>query len=151
MSAARERITSAIVRHAKLRVRDWWLLVVVAAAQIAVAASLRILPLSAWRSGTGRPNRVARLLVNEPDERLVWAIEATGRRLGRFSTCLVRALVAQLVLNSDDGPVSLTIGVRHNSGGAFEAHAWVTRRDCVLIGATGDEYLPIVTWTRQPA
>jgi anti-sigma-K factor RskA len=142
--------TSANLRHGPLRARDWRLLVVVAAAQIAVAAALRILPLSVWRSCTGRRNRVARLLVNGPDERLVWAIEATARRLGRLSTCLVRALVAQLVLNSDDGQVSLTIGVRHNSAGAFEAHAWVTRRDCVLLGATGDEYLPIVTWTSQP-
>ena len=79
------------------------------------------------------------------------AIEASGRRLGRLSTCLIRALVAEFVLDATDGPVSLSIGVRRTAAGTLEAHAWLSRKDCVLIGATADEYIPVVTWTGLPA
>ena len=121
-------------------------------AQVVAAATLRVMPLSAWRTGAGRFRRLAQFFIQGSDERIVWAIEATGRRLGGLSTCLIRALVAELVLDANDaGPVSLTIGVRRTASGAFEAHAWLARKDRVLIGAPADEYVPLVNWTRLPA
>ena len=104
------------------------------------------MPVHALRAAAGRFRRLARFLVHGSDERIVWAIEATARRLGRLSTCLIRALVAELMLDSNEGPLSLTIGVRRTAAGALEAHAWLARRDRILTGATADEYLPLVNW-----
>lgn len=137
----------ACARWSRLTPADWWLLVAVAVAQVAAAAALRAMPLPVVRAGAGRCRRLARLLVQGSDERVVWAIEATGKRLGRLSTCLIRALVAELVLDTNRGPLHLTIGVRRTAG-RLEAHAWLARQDRILIGATADEYIPLVNWTR---
>ncbi|PYR59191.1 MAG: lasso peptide biosynthesis B2 protein [Acidobacteria bacterium] len=144
-SALREPVMGAIVRP-WLTAADWRLLVAVAVAQVVAAAALRAMPLQALRARAGRFRRLAEFLVHGSDERIVWAIEATGRRLGRLSTCLIRALVAELVLDANDGPLSLTIGVRRTAAGTLEAHAWLARRDRILIGATADEYFPLVNW-----
>jgi hypothetical protein len=134
----------------RLTVADWRLLVAVAVAQVLVAAALRAMPVSALRAKAARVRCFVRRLAHGSEARVVWAIEATGRRLGRLSTCLIRALVAELVLDSNDGPVSLTIGVRRTAAGTLEAHAWLVREDRVLIGATAGEYAPLVDWTSPP-
>jgi hypothetical protein len=79
----------------------------------------------------------------------VWAIEATGKRLGPFSTCLVRALVAETCLDGED--LALTIGVRRSPAGTFESHAWLTRGARVVVGGPVDGYEPMVTWAGDPA
>jgi hypothetical protein len=135
----------------RLTAADWRLLVAVAVVQVAAAAALRAAPLRAVRAGASRFRRLARFCVRGSDERIAWAIEASGRRLGRLSTCLSRALAAELVFDSSDFPVSLTIGVRRRAAGTLEAHAWLSRKDRVLIGATPDVYVPVVTWTSLPA
>jgi hypothetical protein len=129
---------------------DWWLLMVATAAQLGVAAALRIMPLSAWRLRAGRWRSLAQFLVRGSNHRIAWAIEATGRRLGRASTCLIRALAAELLLDAHEGPVTLTIGVRRTAAGAFHAHAWLASENRVLVGATRDEYLPMASWTGLP-
>jgi hypothetical protein len=129
---------------------DWWLLVAVAAAQLGVAGALRLMPLAAWRRRAGQWTSVTRFLVRGSNQRIAWAIEAAGRRLGRASSCLVRALVAELLLDAHDGPMTLTIGVRRTAAGVFHAHAWLAREDRVLVGATSDEYLPMASWTGWP-
>ena len=91
------------------------------------------------------------LLVRGSDDRIAWAIDATGRRLGRLSTCLIRALVGEFLLDPHGGPVCLTIGVKRTAAGTLDAHAWLARQDRVLVGATSDEYVPLVTWTSAPA
>jgi hypothetical protein len=165
MSAARGTFTAAIVRQGCRRERprrfsrcrwhgltaaDGRLLIAVALAQVVAAAALRAMGLPVLRAGARRYRQIARFLVSGSDERIAWAIEATGRRLGRLSSCLIRALVAELVLDVGDGPVSLTIGVRRTSAGTLEAHAWLARQDRVLVGATSVEYAPLVTWTSLP-
>jgi hypothetical protein len=130
---------------------DWQLLAAVAIAQIGTAAALRAMPLLALRTGASRFRRLGQFFVRGSDERIAWAIEAVGRRLGRLSTCLIRALVAELLLNAGDGPVKLTIGVKRTAAGTLVAHAWVTRQGRVLVGATADEYVPLATWTNLPA
>ena len=146
--SARDAVTGAIVR--RLSLADWWLLGVTTAAQLGVAAALRIMSLSAWRLQAGRWRSLARVLVRGSNSRIAWALEATGRRLGRASTCLIRALVAELLLDVHEGPMTLTIGVRRSAAGAFHAHAWLAREDRVLVGATSDEYLPMASWTGLP-
>ena len=47
---------------------------------------------------------------------------------GTRSSCLIRALVAELLLDAHEGPMTLTIGVRRTAVGAFHAHAWLARR-----------------------
>jgi Transglutaminase-like superfamily len=138
-------------RWFRLTAADWRLLVVVAVAQVVAAAAVRVMSLPAWRAGSRRFGRLAQVLVRGSDERIVWAIEATGRRLGRLSTCLVRALVAELVLDPKGEPLSLAIGVRRAAAGTLEAHAWLAGKDRVLIGATADEYTPLVNWTSPSA
>jgi hypothetical protein len=135
----------------RLTAADWRLLVAVAVVQIAAAAALRAASLRAVRAGARRFRRLARFCVRGSDGRIAWAIEASGRRLGRLSTCLSRALAAELVFDPSDGPVSLTIGVRRRAAGMLEAHAWLSRKERVLVGATSDDYVPVVTWTSVPA
>jgi len=134
-----------------LTAADWRLLVAVAVAQAVAAAALRAMPLRAFRAGASRFRRPTQLFLRGSDERIAWAIEATGRRLGRLSTCLIRALVAELALDSNGGSVCLTIGIKRTEAGTLEAHAWLAREDRVLVGATSDEYVPLVIWKRRPA
>ena len=129
----------------RLTLADWWLLVAVAVAQVAAAAASRAMPLPRLRAGASRIRRVTQCMIKGSDERIIWAIEATGRRLGRLSSCLIRALVAELLIDSQGGATCLTIGVRR-AAGTIAAHAWLERDDCVVIGATADEYLPLVQW-----
>ena len=134
----------------RLTPADWWLLVAVTLAQVAAAAALHTMPLPALRTGASRLRRPAQFLVRGSDERIIWAIEATGRRLGRWSTCLLRALVAELLLDTGNGTVCLTIGIRRTADN-LEAHAWLARNGRVLIGSPADDYTPIVDWTSPSA
>jgi len=153
--APRESSTAAIVRlphraRRPLNAADWRLLVGVAVAQLVTAAALRALPLSTLRRRAARWRPIVQSVVRGSDERVIWAIHAAGRRLGRVSTCLVRALVAELVIEDRDGLV-LTIGVTRAASGAVGAHAWLTRGDRVLIGSTSDGYVPLVEWGHTSA
>jgi hypothetical protein len=136
--------------HRALTVADWRLLIGVAALQVAVAAALRARPLPAVRHLTARLRPFLRWAVRAPDERAIWAIHATGRRLGRLSTCLTRAIVAELVVDETSG-LTLTIGVRRTPARTLEAHAWLARGDRVLTGATPGDYVPLVDWHSRSA
>lgn len=136
-------------RWRQLSATEWRLLVMASLLQVAIAAALRVLTLRACRSVAARVRSPAQLLFRASPERTVWAIEAAGRRLGPLSTCLVRALAAELAIAAADSPTMLTIGVRRAPTGAFEAHAWLTRSEQVIIGATRDQFLPLVSW-RMP-
>ena len=85
----------------------------------------------------------------DSDERIVWAIEATGRRLGRLSTCLLRALVAELVLDTGTRAICTSQSESGEPPDTLEAHAWLARNGRVLIGAPADEYTPMVDWTSR--
>jgi hypothetical protein len=133
-------------RRAVLTAADWRLVISVAFAQVIVAAALRAMQLRILRARAARVHRFAQWAAHGSEQRIVWAIEATGRRLGGISTCLVRALVAELVLDSPGPPLRLMIGVKRSTSGTLAAHAWLARDDRVLIGATSDDYLPLVGW-----
>jgi hypothetical protein len=127
--------------------RDWPLLITIAIAQVLVAAALRTMNVGSVRRLIRQlrslPDSTARLW---SDDRVVWALQATGRRLGRISTCLVRAVVAEAVLQSPDRPLRLIIGVKRAANGCIESHAWVEDQRRVIIGATPDVFVPIAGW-----
>jgi hypothetical protein len=133
-------------RGAALTATDWQLLIAAALAQVAAAAALRVMPLASLRARAARFRRLAQAAMRGSEDRVIWAIQVTGRRLAGLSTCLVRALVADLVLGSPGRPVCLTIGLRRAPDGSLEGHAWVGCEGRVLIGATSDTYVPLVGW-----
>ena len=129
-----------ILRHLRL-------LTVVTAAQCTVAAALRVASIARVRASVRACRGAAAILVPRSNEQIAWAIEATGRRLGTAGSCLVRALVAEMLLDGSDGVVRVSLGVKHDADGSLRAHAWVTRNDRILVGAPAHDYVPIVTWT----
>jgi Transglutaminase-like superfamily len=145
------RCTQRIVARRSLTVADWSLLARVAAMQVATTLVARIAPLRAVRTVAARLARLMFVAAALEDAEVVWAIEATGRRLGRLSTCLVQAVVAEAMLNSSLRPIRFTIGVKRAADGSLRAHAWVTSEDCVLIGATTAGYVRLVEWNGTSA
>jgi hypothetical protein len=120
----------------------------VAIAQASVRAALVVMPIGAVRRTAARL-RFCRWLIAARwnEDRLLTAIDATGRRLGACSTCLVRALVAEMLMTAIDRPLRLTIGVRRGAHRPLESHAWIERDGRVIVGASGgDRYQPIVEW-----
>ena len=126
---------------------DWRLLVAAAAAQMAASCALSVVPLSVLRPTLARLRPLVRAMLTGSDDRVIWAIEAAGRRLRGVSTCLVRAVIVEMRFASADRAVRLEIGVRRGAGAALESHAWVCDRDRVLIGGpVGADFVRIVAW-----
>ena len=137
----------SVTRIQRLTGDDWLLLVAAAAAQLAASCALRAVPLSVLRPGLARLRPLARAMLKGSDERVIWAIEATGRRLRGVSTCLVRAVVVEMRFASRERAVRLEIGVRRAPGAALESHAWVCDRDRILIGGpVARDFVRIAAW-----
>jgi hypothetical protein len=132
---------------------DWRLLAGASVLQVLTACALRTMSLPSLRRSFARLRPLAHLLLAGSDARVIWAIEATGRRLAGLSTCLVRAIVVDMRLSTPERPLRLTIGVkRASTGDPLQAHAWVDDRDRILIGgATAEEFLPMLAWDSVPA
>jgi hypothetical protein len=81
------------------------------------------------------------------DARVIWALAARGRWLGAGSTCLGRALVAELLLAATERPLTVVIGVVADKAG-MRSHAWIERSGEVLIGGhdARQQYVPLVAW-----
>jgi hypothetical protein len=125
----------------------WRLLIGAAVAQALVACALRVVSLPRLRNAGRRMHPVIAAVLPGKDDRVVWAIEATGRRLAPVSTCLVRALVGEMRLASSERSLQLVIGVIRTEHGALRSHAWLCDRERVLIGGPVDhKYSPIVQW-----
>ena len=133
---------------ADLTASDWRLLAAASVAQTLTAFGLRVVSLPTLQRAGPRLRSLAHFVFSGPEPRIIWAIEASGRRLQGVSTCLVRALVAELALSSPERPLRLTIGVRRAPGGDLESHAWVVDEadaNRVLIGGSmAEQYEPLV-------
>lgn len=130
-----------------MRLSDVRLLVVALVLQILTAVALRTMPLPVLRRKIARLRHIARVALKGTDERVIWAIEAAGRRLAGVSTCFVRALVAELALGSAERPLRLTIGVTRAPDGDLRSHAWVSDERRILIGgSTADQFVPLIAW-----
>jgi Transglutaminase-like superfamily len=126
---------------------DWTLLIGAAAAQVIASCALRALPLPTVRAGAARLGGLARVVLPGTDDRVLWAVEATGRRLAGFSSCLVRAVVVEARLREVGRPLQLTVGVKRSSAGNLQSHAWVAGAEGVLIGGPIDaDMVPIAAW-----
>ena len=123
-------------------------LATVAVAQVMVRMTLSMTSPATLRSRIAPLRSFAQLLVvNSSRADVIRAIETTGHRWSAISTCLVRALVAELLLGSPERPLRLTIGVKHGPDGVLQGHAWVSDQDSILIGAPCDGFVPIVEWS----
>ena len=70
-------------------------------------------------------------------ERIVWAVGAADC-LVPWTTCLVRALAAHILLGRHGYTSALRLGVAGGRGRAFEAHAWLEHDGRVVIGGPVD-------------
>ena len=130
-----------------LTASDWRLLIAASSAQVLTMLVLRVVSVPTLQRVAARLRPVAHLPLAGSEQRVIWAIEASGRRLQGASTCLVRALVAELALGSRERPLRLTIGVKRAPGGDLQSHAWVvdpTDDGRILIGGSMvGEYVPL--------
>jgi transglutaminase superfamily protein len=77
-------------------------------------------------------------------EQFIWAVRATSRCVPR-ATCLTQAIAAQILLSRAGYNPKVKIGVAKNDKKLFEAHAWLTLGDQVLIGGTEVERYTALT------
>lgn len=105
--------------------------------QVTAAVGLRVLRVPRLTRVVARCRPLVQLAVRAPEARVVWAIEAVGRRLTGISTCFVRALAADLLLCRADRPGQVRVGVRRAPRGMIEAHAWFECDGRILVGSDG--------------
>jgi len=71
---------------------------------------------------------------------IIWALGAAGRAFPTIGTCLSQALAGHAWLGSKGYSTDLRIGVNHDAGAKFTAHAWLQRGDAVVMGYIGREH-----------
>lgn len=67
-----------------------------------------------------------------------WAINSAAARVPWRSDCLVQAMAGSMWLDTIDRGHKLNIGVRKNTAGELEAHAWLTSGNQVVTGKLPD-------------
>jgi hypothetical protein len=77
-------------------------------------------------------------------DRLTWAVRVAGRYVPK-TTCLVRALAAQVLLARRGQPARLHIGFTREEAGALKGHAWVERQGRFVMGDADPAYYSAVT------
>jgi hypothetical protein len=121
----------------RLSRRDLRLLSTVFVGQVALGVALRVASVRVLSRAIAKSRVAARRMAMAPEERIAWAIEAVGRRLPWISTCLVRALAADLFLGGPNRPGHVKIGVRRSHAGTLESHAWFECDGRIVVGAAG--------------
>jgi hypothetical protein len=116
-------------------------------AQVIIAAGVRLVSVRSLVRAVAACRGGARSVVRRgEDDRVAWAIESVGRRLPGVSTCLVRALTADLFLSGPNSTGCVWIGVRRSPDGALESHAWFEREGRIVVGgATAPTYVELTT------
>lgn len=71
---------------------------------------------------------------SEHHERMLWALDAAGRRVLGQRPCLAQALVGERMLRAEGLAPELRIGVTKGAAGEFLAHAWVECDGEIVIG-----------------
>jgi hypothetical protein len=67
---------------------------------------------------------------------IIWAVEATSRRIPR-ATCLTQAIAAQLLLRWFGFGAHFCLGIARQPDGAFRAHAWLEQQGRPILGGAG--------------
>lgn len=127
--------------------RDKYLLLSAAFWLAAIRLGLLLLPFSALRAILGFAARGgAWFRFQLAEGRVAWAVMAAGRRHPFGSTCLTRALAAQVMLARRALPCRFVIGVAKDERGGLEAHAWLECGEKVLIGGPDvSRFTPLAT------
>jgi hypothetical protein len=120
--------------HRRLPPGSARLLAAALVAEVTVGIALRLIPVPLLWRAVRRLRPIARRAASAPEQRVAWAIEAVGRRLPRLSTCLVRALTADLFLTVPGSVTHVRVGVRRSTRGALESHAWFERDGRIVVG-----------------
>ncbi len=98
--------------------------------------------LAALRSGTCTPTEVQRAPATET--RVRWALSAVGRSLPLARNCLVRAVVAQVLLRRRGVPSKLMVGVARDRSHGLRAHAWLEGTTGAVVGGDqASEFTPL--------
>jgi hypothetical protein len=74
-------------------------------------------------------------------KKIIWAINCTDIFVLK-STCLTKAITAQILLNQNDHASIVKIGVSKKA--KFEAHAWVEVDGQVVLGNSKKQFVSIV-------
>ena len=123
------------------------LLIKAAVLVLAIRVALSLLPFSTLQKLVGKTKkkhvnqgRKERLSI----EQLAWSVGAVSQCVPK-ATCLVQALVTQVLLLREGLPATLRIGVAKEGKGELQAHAWVESEGRVIIGETKIvEYTPLI-------
>ncbi|MFN8441333.1 MAG: lasso peptide biosynthesis B2 protein [Caldilineaceae bacterium] len=83
-------------------------------------------------------------------DRIAWAVRVASGYIPK-ATCLPQALVTHFLLVRNGYPADLKIGAAKKQDGSFEAHAWVTSEQRIVMGALRDldRYTPLSTLPRK--
>ena len=108
-----------------------------------VRLGLWLLPFGSLRRMLSRVKR--RCLLSSarvPPERVARAVEVASHLVPR-STCLAKALAAHVLLRRSGYEGVLHVGVAHDAGGKFEAHAWLECEGKVIVGRGPRRFVPL--------
>ncbi len=75
-------------------------------------------------------------------KQIIWAVDVIDPYLIK-STCLTRAITAQILLSQQNFTSKLNIGVIKDNEN-FEAHAWLEIDDNVILGHSERKYIKII-------
>jgi hypothetical protein len=142
------------IRDGRLTAADCRLLMLVCLMQLLALAAVAWLPIRVARRWLAKLRPLTQALGGIGTEaRVIWAIEATARWRVAGSSCLARALAAELLLPPGGHPLTIVIGVTGPAGGRLKSHAWLERDGHVLIGGSESraDYFPMIAWTTSTA
>ena len=114
---------------------DRAILVKAAVLLILIRIGLQLLNLNTLRkllAHIARPKQTKQISVYK----IIWAITMISPHIPGVK-CLARALAAQVMLDRQDYPNQLRIGVGRDLQGQFIAHAWIEHRGRIVIGGIG--------------
>jgi hypothetical protein len=78
--------------------------------------------------------------------RIAWSLSTASRRVLGRDNCLAQAMAARVMFNRFGYPAEIKFGVKKDSAGVLQAHAWVFNGDQVLVGGEGldlSSYAPL--------
>jgi hypothetical protein len=107
---------------------------------LTLRAGIAILGFNRLRKHQGKLGRCLILVPRPSKADVVWAVETAGRH----KSCLLRALVAELLLKRAGCPTALRIGVARGSPrdtageNSLAAHAWIECEGEILFGDVED-------------
>jgi hypothetical protein len=140
-------MTGTLLRLLRFPPAERRALVAAAAMQLLIALALRLVPVGRIARAAGAGRRHGRSDGDiEAANRWLWAVDASGRHLGRASSCLARALAAQWLAGGHGVRLPISIGVARGADGSLAAHAWIAGPHALRLGAEqADRFAPLAT------